>query len=227
MAVSVTSQAAIGATRATSRGTAPAGWVWVCASLIPLLTTASWLVADAVQSAAYSPVRQSISVLAGHSGRDRWIVTTALLVVGCCYLLIADGLRQLARRARFGLLLTGLSAIGIALSPEPVHGSTPQHLAFTTCGAVLIAVWPLLAARTDAPWPSPTCRRVSGAVAALFIGLLVWTFIETRAGTTLGLAERLTSSAAICWPAVVAYAHRRQSAAGERVPSARDRVSDE
>jgi hypothetical protein len=46
--------------------------------------------------------------------------------------------------ARILLIIAGVSSIGIATSPEPVSGSTPQHLAWTSLGAVMIAVWPAL-----------------------------------------------------------------------------------
>ena len=49
--------------------------------------------------------------------------------------------------ARIVLMVAGLSSIGIALSPEPTRGSTPQHLAWTSLGAVAITVWPAFTAR--------------------------------------------------------------------------------
>ena len=68
------------------------GWTVVTAGLAPVLATAGWLVADAVQPASYSPIRKTISVLAGHAGTDRWIMTGALFLVGACQLLTAAGL---------------------------------------------------------------------------------------------------------------------------------------
>jgi hypothetical protein len=180
-------------------------WVPICVSLIPILMTGSWLLADALQPNAYSPVRQSVSVLAGQAGHDRWIVTGALYLVGGAYLLAAAGLRIVPLRARLGLVLAGFAAIGIAAYPEPRHGSTPPHLAFTAFGAVVIAIWPLMLI-AKAPARSALLQtRVSVPVAAVFIGLLIWTLIETRSGATLGLAERLSSSTQICWPAVVSW----------------------
>src|ERR1700683_4278947 len=72
--------------RTPSRPRRPGGlvprWTVVPAALSPVLATAGWLVADAVQPASYSPVRKTISVLAGHAGTDRWIMTGALFLVG-------------------------------------------------------------------------------------------------------------------------------------------------
>jgi hypothetical protein len=185
-------------------------WVPLCATLIPVLTTGSWLIADARQPVGYSAVRQSVSVLAGHAGRDRWIVTGALVVVGGCYLVVALRLGTevgLSRAARIGLVVAGIAAIGIAACPEPRHGSTPQHLLFTGIGAVAIAIWPLLQLSGSHPARSGLARpRVVLPVAAGFVTLTVWTFLETRSGARLGLAERLSSSTEICWPPVIVWA---------------------
>ena len=68
------------------------GWAVVSAGLAPVLATGGWLVAEAVQPASYSPIRKTISVLAGHAGTDRWIMTGALFLVGGCQLVTAAGL---------------------------------------------------------------------------------------------------------------------------------------
>ena len=49
----------------------------------------------------------------------------------------------------------------------------------------------------------------SAAVTAVFVALLGWLLAETRDGSVLGLAERLTSSIQTCWPFTVAVALRR------------------
>jgi len=43
----------------------------------------------------------------------------------------------------------------------------------------------------------------------VFFALLGWLFIETRDGSVLGLAERLTSSVQTCWPFIVAVTLHR------------------
>src|SRR6202044_2106797 len=115
--------------------------------------TAGWLIADAVQPASYSPIRKTVSVLAGHAGTDRWIMTGALFLVGVCQLVTAVGLAATRTPARIVLAVAGLSSIGIAASPEPVRGSTPQHLAWTALGAVAITVWPAFTARRSPSQP--------------------------------------------------------------------------
>lgn len=191
------------ARRAQIRQLAP-----VFAMAIPVTMISSWLIAARMQPVAYSPVRQSVSVLAGYGGRDRWIVTGALLIVSTCYVLTAIGLTELTRRAHIGLVLSGLCALGIAVSPQPAHGSTPRHVALTVLGALTIAIWPLLVAQRAASGWSPMSVRTSAVAAVLFLGLLAWTLVEAQDGTHLGLSERLSSGAQECWPAVVAYALR-------------------
>jgi Protein of unknown function (DUF998) len=143
------------------------GWTVVSAGLAPVLATAGWLVGDPVQPASYSPIRKTVSVLAGHAGTDRWV------------------------------------------SPEPVRGSTPQHLAWTALGAVALAVWPAFVARRAPPRPLILSGYGCAAVTAVFLVLLGWLVIQTQGGADLGLAERLTTSTEICWPFVVAVALRR------------------
>src|SRR6202044_649486 len=153
--------------------------------------TAGWLIADAVQPASYSPIRKTVSVLAGHAGTDRWIMTGALFLVGVCQLLTAAGLTATRAPARIVLAVTGLSSIGIAVSPEPVRGSTPQHLAWTSLGAAALAIWPAFVARRGPPAPLILSSYGCAVVTAAFIALLGWLVIETQGGSDLGLAERL------------------------------------
>jgi len=110
--------------------------------------------------------------------------------------------------ARLLLAVAGLSSIGIAASPEPATGSTPQHLAWTSLGAVVIAVWPALVARRASPRPLILTSYGRAVVTAVFIALLGWLAIETQGGRDLGLAERLFLSIETCWPFTVAIALR-------------------
>ena len=191
-------------------------WTVVSAALSPVLATAGWLIADAVQPASYSPVRKTISVLAGHAGTDRWIMTGALFLVGGCQLLTAVGLTGVGLPARLLLAVAGLSSLGIAVSPEPARGSTPQHVAWTALGAVAIAVWPAFVARRAPPRPLILSGYGCAVVTVVFIALLGWLVIETQGGRDLGLAERLFLSIETCWPFVVAIALRQTSAAARR-----------
>ena len=187
-------------------------WTVVSAGLSPVLATGGWLVAGAVQPTSYSPIRKTISVMAGHAGTDRWIMTAALFLVGGCQLVTAAGLVGVRVPARILLAVAGLSSIGIAASPEPARGSTAQHLAWTSLGAVAIAVWPAFVARRAPPRPLILSSYGCAVVTAVFIALLGWLVIETQGGTDLGLAERLFLSIETCWPFAVAIALRQTRA---------------
>jgi hypothetical protein len=104
-------------------------------------------------------MRETMSVLAGQAGTDRWVMTAALVLVGSCQIATGAGLAGVRVPARILLVLTGLSTLGIAGSPEPAAGPTPLHLAFAASCAVTTAAWPALAARRvpARPSSSPDC----------------------------------------------------------------------
>jgi hypothetical membrane protein len=184
-------------------------WAIISAGLAPILLTGGYLVAGALQPASYSPMRKTISAMAGQAGTDRWIMTGGIFLVAGCYFVTAAGLTGARAAARALLIVAGLAGIGIAASPEPADGTTPRHLAWTVLGAVTTAVWPAFAARRTSPRPLILSVCGSAAVTAVFAALLGWLFIETRDGSVLGLAERLTSSIQTCWPFIIAVALRR------------------
>jgi hypothetical membrane protein len=184
-------------------------WAIASAALSPVLGTGGWLIADAFQPASYSPIRDTVSVLAGQAGTDRWIMTGALFLAGVSYLLTAVGLATIRRFARILLIVAGLAIIGIAASPEPASGPNARHLAWTVLGAVTIAVWPAFVARRGSPRPLILSVYGSVAVTVVFAALVCWFLAEAQGGGMLGLAERLTTSIEASWPFVVALALRR------------------
>jgi hypothetical protein len=189
-------------------------WAIIPAGLAPILLTGAYLIAGILQPASYNPVRETISVMAGQAGTDRWVMTGGIVLTGGCYLVTAAGLTGVRASARALLIVAGTAGVGIATSPEPARGPTPRHLAWTVLGAVTIAVWPAFAARRACPRPLILGVCSSAAVTAVFVALLGWVFIETRDGSVLGLAERLTSSVQTCWPFIVAVVLRRTGRPG-------------
>ncbi len=184
-------------------------WAIISAGLAPILLTGTYLMAGILQPASYSPVRETISAMAGQAGTDRWVMTGGIALTGGCYLITAAGLTGARASARALLIVAGLAGIGIAASPEPARGATPRHLAWTVLGAVTIAVWPAFAARRAVPRPLILGACGSAAVTAVFVALLGWLLAETRDGSVLGLAERLTTSIQTSWPFIIAVALRR------------------
>ena len=171
--------------------------------------------------------------MAGQAGTDRWVMTAGIFLTGGCYLVTAVGLTGVRTSARALLAVAGLAGLGIAASPEPARGATPRHLAWTVLGAITIAVWPAFAARRAASRPLILSVYGSAAVTAVFAVLLGWLLAETRDGSLLGLAERLTTSIETCWPFIIAVAVRRTSERGrpetvvlpDRLPPANQEVS--
>ncbi|HUZ23146.1 MAG TPA: DUF998 domain-containing protein [Streptosporangiaceae bacterium] len=211
------------AERTVSAQPAVSDWAVISAGLTPVLLAAAWLAAGALQPASYSPVRQTVSVLAGYGGTDRWIVTGALFLAGGFYFVTAAGLSGVGVPARLLLVVAGLSSIGIAASPEPAGGSTPQHVAWAVLGAVTIAIWPAFVGRRSLSRPLILSVYSTALVTALFVALLGWLVIETQGGSVLGLAERLTSGIQTSWPFIVAIALRRATSPG--APAAAEAIS--
>jgi hypothetical protein len=152
-------------------------------------------------------MRDTISVLAGYTGTDRWVMTAALLLVGSFQVATGAGLTAVRLPARLLLVLTGLSTLGIAATPELATGPTSRHLAFAVSCVVTTAVWPVLVARRA---PAPT-RILSlhgfAAATVLFAGLSTWLLLAARTGAgDLGLVEWLTSAVQALFPLVVALA---------------------
>ena len=198
-----------------------AGWAVITALLAPVLLVGGWLIAGVLQPASYSPMRETISALAGQSGTDRWVMTTALLLVGGCQVATGAGLTAVRLPARLLLVLTGLSTIGIALSPQPATGPTSRHLVFAVSCVVTTAAWPVLVARRG---PARSwILGVSGCAAATaaFAGLSCWLLVAARTGASdLGMVERLTSGTQGLFPLVIALALRRARFGLPRRPTA-------
>ncbi len=201
------------------------GWTVGAALLAPVVLIGGWLIAGALQPPSYGPMRQTMSVLAGHSGTDRWVMTAALLLVGSCQIATAAGLTAVRAPARILLMLTGLSTLGIAATPEPATGPTPRHLAFAVSCVVTTAVWPVLVARHARAQPWILSARGCATATVIFAGLSCWLLITAQeGGGDLGMVERLTAAVQNLFPLVVALALRRSvpaQAARDGAPAGR------
>ena len=150
-------------------------------------------------------------------------MTAALVLVGSGQMVTGAGLTAVRMPARIVLILTGLSSLGIAATPEPATGPTSRHLAFAVSCVVTTVVWPVLVARR-APaqsWILSVCGCAT--VTVIFTGLSCWLLIAARdGGDDLGMVERLTSAVQSLFPLVVALALRRhtRTSRSARSPSA-------
>jgi hypothetical protein len=101
----------------------------ISAGLAPSLLTGAYLTAGILQPASYSPVRTTISAMAGQAGTDRWVMTGGIFLVGSCYLVTAV-------RPRLGLAIGGSGSVRVG--HRAGQGPRPQ-------------AEPVMAARLEVP----------------------------------------------------------------------------
>jgi len=186
-----------------------AAWVPVFAGLSPTLLTIAWLIGDAVQPTSYSPMRQTVSVLAGRAGTDRWIRHRRGCNARSVPFRDCRRLRVLPLRARVGLVVAGLAAIGIAASPQPVSGAGHSIWYSPALVRSPITVWPALAAQRRAPASILVSASYLGRRVLRFPDLALLDRGRDQVGGSLGLAERVSSAIQTGWPVAVAVSLRR------------------
>jgi hypothetical membrane protein len=109
------------------------------------------------------------------------------------------------RSGRLVLGAGGVAVVVAALAAQPVHGSSPLHMAATATGASLFVLWPL-ALVADRTLP-PRLRRDSLVASAAMAVVLGWLCAQAWTdGTWLGVAERVLILSETVWPLRVAVA---------------------
>ncbi len=174
------------------------------ATLAPVALIGGWTVAQTRQPTSYHATRDTISALAAHHAADRWIMTTAFVVLGTCHLITASGVTEAGARARLALAVGGFATLLVAVFAQPSAGHGPS----ATVAFVALAVWP-------AAWVPPR-RRVGAAVALALIAGLLWFAYTLDHDALLGLSERVLAGAQALVPLglVAVISCRRRSAAG-------------
>lgn len=183
-------------------------WTFASAITAPIALIGGGEWAAAVQPDGYHRVRATISQLAAEASTDRWIMTTALAVVGVSYLLTALGLTDARRPGRSLLALSGVATVAVAAFPQP-H---PAHVPAAGIAFVALAFWPVASGL-----PS---RRLAMAATLVTAVLLAW-FGQQLAGPWLGATERLVAWWEACWPLVCLLALRSRTGP-DRLTSTRD-----
>ncbi|WP_086846470.1 DUF998 domain-containing protein [Streptomyces coeruleofuscus] len=187
-------------------------WALLSSACAPAVLIIGWMVAAALQGPAYDPAAQTISVLAAPGGSGYWVMTGAFIALGTCHLLTAWGLRPAAAPGRVALAAGGASALVVALVPAPSSGGSLSHGSVAVIGFIVLAAWPVLAARTgdSVPWalrPLPSL----GATAVMAVGA-AWFLLELHLHGVAGVAERAVTTLQSVWPFVVALSCLRHSA---------------
>ncbi|MEU7921532.1 DUF998 domain-containing protein [Micromonospora zamorensis] len=195
-------------------------WAVATAAAAPLLLVAGWTVAEARQPAGYDPIRDTISELAGQEAVDAWIMITALVLLGCCYLAVAAVLHAAGLPSRFLLAVGGVATIALVAFPRPTVGGSLSHGIAATVAVLALALWPAGSAlwlprghdtehpsRPDPPW---AFRRAVGLSATVvLLALFGWCAYEVTSGSRTGLAERVTAVAVSLWPLLAILSARR------------------
>jgi hypothetical membrane protein len=180
----------------------------VSAALAPVFLIGGWTLAATLQPPGYRSVRDTISALAGFGATDRWLMTSALALLGLCHTVTALGLRPAAPAGRVLLAAGGVATVLVAAFPLPRTGGSRPHEVAAGIAFAVLALWPALSWRTASA--APGLRPVVAVAAAVvLLGLVGWFGVELfRDGTRVGLAERLAAGAQSVWPLVVVLTAR-------------------
>jgi len=182
-------------------------WALAAAGAAPVLLIGGFLLATAIQSSSYDPVRDTISELAEQGATDSWLMTSAIAGVGLCYLVAALGLQPAGRVGRALLASGGAATLLIALFREPRHGYSLPHELAVIVTVMTCCTWPAFASHRRYPAPLLT-RAPSFAAAGISLGLAAWYALESH-GVLLGLAERCAAAAPPLWLLAVVVTTRR------------------
>lgn len=189
-------------------------WGFATAVLTPVALVGGWLVAGAAVP-GYDPVRSSVSDLAAADSPSHWLMTTALVLTGLGYATTAVGLRPADGAGRGLLFVGGIGVLLTAWIPNATIGrNSVGHMIVTYLAFIALTVWPGVIARNrpDAPL---VLRRRFGQVVVILLGvLLLLTVAEiVVGGATLGLRERILTTAQSLVPLVVVLGCRSRSEA--------------
>ena len=165
--------------------------VAVPSGLAPVVLIGGWSLAAARQPPGYDPRRDTISALAARGATDRWIMTTALALLGLLYLAAAGGLTQTGVPARVLLAVGGLATIVVAAVPQPHAGHVPA----ATVAFLALAFWPVAV--------TGNARLIGAMTSVVLLALLVWLGIELHSGPLLGLSERALAGAESLTPLII------------------------
>lgn len=174
-------------------------WALMSSSAALLVPIVGWLIGQHLQPPGYNPYRQTISALAAHGARDRWVMTLGLFVLGIAHLITAALLTQVGRPGRGALAVGGAATVAVAALPQP----NPWHLVAAGCAFAAFTSWPAVALVPGV--------RARVAATAVLAGALLWFGLQLGGGALLGFTERIVVAAEALWPLMVAILLARRS----------------
>ena len=198
-------------------------WGVISSAAAPVLLVGGWTVAAERQPPSFDPVSDTVSELMAVDATDRWVMTTAFLAVGICYVITGTALRPARLAGRLILITGAVAGMLVAANPQPAAGG----------GSVPHAIWAALGFAGLAAWPAGAWRRGSsapwglrpgfcfGAVAIQLI-LLTWFAAEIATGAgQAGLAERVVGVDQVLCPLTVVLSCRLSRMSGSHTPKPR------
>lgn len=171
--------------------------------LAPAILIAGWTTAADLQPVPFDAVRRSISALGAVGMPYNWVIMISLIGVGICHATTGLALRPAAEPGRVLLVIGGISSILIAVNPQPRHGGSLAHEAFSLIGVVVMTIWPVAAMRRDPGAPFGLRPAAAYAISGVTLVVVLWFTIELFNGPQLGLAERTVTADQSIWPLLV------------------------
>ena len=177
-----------------------------------MLLVGGWTVAARLQRRPFDPVSETVSGLMAVGATDRWVMTTAFLAVGFCYIVTGAALRQAAPAGRLILIAGAAAGMMVTANPEPaVGGGTVSHAIWAALGFAGLAAWPAWAWRRGSAVPWGLRPGACFGVIAVELVLLAWFVAELITGAgQVGLAERAVGVEQALWPLAVVLSCRIQ-----------------
>ena len=186
-------------------------WGVASSAAAPVLLAGGWTVAAELQPPSFNPVASTVSELMAVDAADRWVMTTALLAVGICYIVTGAALRPAALAGRLILIAGAAAGMLVAGSPLPAEGGgSAAHAVWAALGFAGLAAWPAGAWRRGPSVPWGLRPRACLTAVAVQLALLAWFAAELVLGAgQAGLAERAVGMAQVLCPLAVVLSCRQ------------------
>jgi hypothetical protein len=169
-----------------------------------VLLVGGWTIA-AEHQPSFNPVTETVSGLMSLGANDRWMMTTAFLAVGVCYIVTGAALRPAGLPGRLILIAGAATGMVVAANPVPAGGGgSVSHAFWASLGFAGLTLWPAAAWRRGPSVPWGLRPKVCFSAVAVQLILLAWFVAEIVTGDgQAGLAERSVGLAQALCPLTV------------------------